>query len=115
MKQLVMMILLVSVGFAEIHWFDGSFADAQKQANDKMIMIDFYTDWCVWCKRLDADTYSDKFVVKWADENLISLKIDAEKGEGIELTKKYNATGFPTILFTDSDGNEIDRIVGHVF
>ena len=44
---------------------------------------------------------------------MINLKIDAEKGEGIELAEKYNIRGFPTIVFTNNRGEEIDRIVGY--
>ena len=44
---------------------------------------------------------------------MINLKIDAEKGEGIELAEKYNIRGFPTIVFTNNRGDEIDRIVGY--
>ena len=40
------------------------------------------------------------------------MKIDAEKGEGIELAKRYGVRGFPTILLVDKEGEEIDRIVG---
>lgn len=114
MRQFTRIILLFSVAFAEIQWFEGSFADAQKVATNEMIMIDFYTDWCVWCKRLDSDVFPKTEISKFAKENLISIKIDAEKGEGIALAKKYNASGFPTILFTDAGGNEIDRIVGYL-
>ena len=62
---------------------------------------------------MDNDTYSDKRIIKYASENLISIKIDAEKGSGPEQKKKYRVRGYPTILLLDSFGNEIDRIVGY--
>ena len=62
---------------------------------------------------MDNDTYSDKRIIKYANENLISIKIDAEKGEGPEQKKKYRVRGYPTILLLDPSGNEIDRIVGY--
>ena len=62
---------------------------------------------------MDNDTYSDKKIIKYANENLISIKIDAEKGSGPEQKKKYRVRGYPTILLLDSSGNEIDRIVGY--
>ena len=62
---------------------------------------------------MDNDTYSDKRIIKYANENLISIKIDAEKGIGPEQKKKYRVRGYPTILFLNSSGNEIDRIVGY--
>lgn len=45
-------------------------------------------------------------------KNFVSLKINAEKGEGTELTKKYGVRGFPTMLVVDPEGDEVDRIIG---
>lgn len=100
---------------AEVHFKKVSFADAQKQAakEKKKIMVDFYTDWCKWCKVLDVRTYSDMQVGKYVDENFIPVKIDAEKGEGVALAKKYQVKGYPTIVVFDAKGNEIDRVVGY--
>jgi thiol:disulfide interchange protein len=104
-----------SISDAEVHFKDLTFADALKLAKKerKIIMVDYYTTWCGWCKRLDRDTYSSDEIGKYADENIISLKLDAEKGEGIALAKKANVTGFPTIIFYNSDGKELYRVVGY--
>ena len=76
-------------------------------------MVDFYTSWCGWCKVLDRKTYSDDNVGKIADAKFISVKIDAEKGEGIDLAKQYQINGYPTIIFFAPDGKEVDRVVGY--
>lgn len=109
-------VLLVSYSaMAEVHFKELSFDAAKKQAvkEKKKVMIDFYTDWCGWCKVLDRKTYSDEEVGKTADANFISIKIDAEKGEGIALAKQYKISGYPTILFFSADGQELDRVVGY--
>jgi thiol:disulfide interchange protein len=100
---------------AEVKFNDLSFSNALKEAKkaNKVVMVDFYTDWCGWCKVLDRKTYSDEEVGKFADAKLVSLKINAEKGEGTELTKKHKITGFPTIIFFDADGAEVHRVVGY--
>jgi tetratricopeptide (TPR) repeat protein len=41
------------------------------------------------------------------------MKIDAEKGEGIDLAKQYGVRGFPTIIISNDKGEEIDRIIGY--
>ena len=74
------------------------------------VMIDFYTDWCGWCKRLDSDTYVDAQVVAAAGD-FVSVKINADEDRAT--ATRYGITGFPTILFVDSMGNEIHRIVGY--
>jgi len=85
----------------EIAWAK-SYKDAVEQSrkSGKLIMVDFYTDWCGWCKVLDKETYTSPVVQKLADQSFVSLKINAEK-EGVALAKRYAVNGFPTILFLD--------------
>ncbi|MBN1633440.1 MAG: thioredoxin fold domain-containing protein [Ignavibacteria bacterium] len=98
----------------EIQFETGSFSEVllKAKSENKNVMIDFFTDWCKWCVELDKVVYTDKEVSKYANTNQINWKIDAEKGEGPELVKKYNVKGYPTIVFVDPEGKEIDRIVG---
>lgn len=87
---------------------------AQKAAagSGKLIMVDFYTDWCGWCKRLDRDTFPSKTVVD-AAKNFVSLKLNAEK-EGRQLARKHGVRGYPTILFFDHKGKLVGRIGGYL-
>ncbi|OQX94726.1 hypothetical protein B6I21_09145 [candidate division KSB1 bacterium 4572_119] len=50
---------------------------------------------------------------KFVDEHLIGLRVNGTKGEGKELRKKYEVRGFPTVLFLNGNGDEIDRIFGY--
>ena len=94
-------------------WNENSLDKIINKNDDKIILVDFETDWCVWCDRLDKDTYTDQGVMEFAEQNLISIKIDAEKNDGPEQKKKYRVRGYPTILLLDPSGNELDRIVGY--
>lgn len=85
--------------------------DLAKQQN-KIVMIDFITDWCKWCVETDRKVYTNSDVAVFANEHQINWKIDAEKGEGPDLAKKYGVKGYPTIVFASADGTEIDRIYG---
>ena len=110
------LLFAASAVTAEVHFKDLKFADAMKKARKekKIIMIDYYTTWCGWCKRLDRDTYSSEELGKYADDNIVSLKLNAEdKGEGTDLAQKAGITGYPTIVFYDADGKEIHRVVGY--
>lgn len=93
-------------------WFEGDFAQAQAEAQqrDTLIMIDFYTDWCGWCRRLDAETLSDSAVRRELGY-LVAMRLNAER-EGDELARHFGVTSFPTLVFVDAAGNEIDRILG---
>jgi thiol:disulfide interchange protein len=96
---------------SDLEWFT-SFDEALEAAQDKSkpVMIDFYADWCGWCKRLDSDTYAHESVVSKA-KDFIALKIDADVER--ELSTRYRIAGLPTILFIDHTGKEIHRVVGY--
>ncbi len=93
-------------------WFTGDFAAAKARAGerDTLVMLDFYTDWCSWCKRLSEDTFPAP-VVATELAAVVPLKVNAEKG-GEELAKQYAVDGYPTVVFVNAQGDEVDRIVG---
>ena len=90
------------------------FAEALRRARaeKKPLMVDAYAVWCGPCKQLDRMTFADAAVGAWAKKNVIAVKVDAEKGEGRRLSQRYGVRAFPTILFLDPSGNELDRISG---
>jgi tetratricopeptide (TPR) repeat protein len=61
---------------------------------------------------LVRETYSKKEVAQFMAKGFVPLKIDAEKGKGPELAKRYGVNGFPTLVIVDPKGEEVDRIVG---
>lgn len=98
----------------KITFLNEDFFNRLGQANQskKPVFIDFYTDWCAPCKRMDRDVFTDATVVEHFDENFICLKINAERGEGLELAQKFNINTYPTLVFIDSEGVEENRLVG---
>ena len=119
MKRVLLPLLLISsavVGAhaASISWKRTySIATAEAKSTGKLVMIDFYTDWCGWCKKLDSDTYPAPAVVK-ESERFVPIKLNAEKdADGIRLAKKFSVSGYPTILFIDSHENLVYKIVGY--
>ena len=78
----------------------------------KPVLVDFFTEWCGWCKVMDRDVFSDAGVVEFANAKILLFRVDAEKGEGPALAKKYGVNGYPTFVFMDGTGSELDRQVG---
>lgn len=81
---------------------------------DKIVFIDFYTAWCGPCKRMDKEVLAEKSVSRLIDSTFILLKVDAEKGYGIALSKKYNVTSYPTYVFLNSNASPIYKINGYM-
>lgn len=63
---------------------------------------------------LDKETFTDSQVANFINANYVSLRIDAEKGEGPALKDAYRVPGFPTVVFLHADSTEVDRIVGYL-
>jgi len=82
------------------------------KAEGKPVMLDVVASWCGPCKVMDKTTFSDHAVVEWSKKAVIPARIDAEKGEGRRISARYLVSSFPTVLFLDANGNEIDRLVG---
>ena len=92
------------------------FADLLSQAReeDKLIFIDAYTTWCGPCKMMDAKVFPDPEVAGVFNERFINAKFDMEKGEGIDLAKRYSVMAFPTYLFVDGEGDLVHKGIGYI-
>jgi thiol:disulfide interchange protein len=98
----------------EIAWVREDYDKALAQANSdgKLMMIDVYTEWCAPCKQMEKDTFPQKDVVDKA-ANFVSVKLDAEKGQGPKIAKDFQVEGFPTILFIDGKGKLVHSVLGY--
>ncbi len=96
--------------------FEGSYEELVKEASrkGKPYMVDFYTSWCGYCRKLDQTTFRDAQVVEALNNGFLVLKVNAEQGEGPRLARQFRVTGFPTMLFFDSKGNLKGKIPGYV-
>jgi len=95
-------------------WFKGDLEAAQGEAGrrDTVVMIEFYADWCNWCRRLEADTFAVP-AIRRELEHIVSMRRDAEK-DGADLAARFGVDSYPTMIFLDPAGNEMDRIIGYL-
>jgi len=68
---------------ASIQWMSWEDAVAANASTPKRLIVDVYTDWCGWCKRMDATTFKDPKVAAYIAENFYAVKLDAEQTEDI--------------------------------
>lgn len=104
------------------HSFDKGVELSQKE--NKLLVVDFYTDWCHWCKVMEEQTYGDKGIIKYARENAIMAKLNAETEEkykfrdahysGRQLSQLFGVTGFPTTVFMSPKGELITAVSGFI-
>lgn len=107
----------------------------QTNNQGKKILVDCYTDWCGWCKRMDKDTFSDTLIAKIMNYYFIAVKFDAECQENITLKgKEYKSNGatskkknphqlayyllnnrlsYPSFSIMNTDLNVIEVIAGY--
>jgi thiol:disulfide interchange protein DsbD len=90
--------------------------DAKLKSPGKPVMLDFYADWCVSCKEMEALTFSDARVKQRLDAMLLlQADVTANTAEHKMLLKRFSLFGPPGIIFFDAQGREISglRVIGY--
>lgn len=110
---------------AQIRWLDFDDGLASARRTRKPVMINFFTDWCLYCKKLDRETLQDSEVVKILENNFIAIRLNAENGRArlsyrgesfshAEFSRHFGVTAFPSIAFLNDKGEPITMVPGFV-
>ena len=139
MKMRVVLILVLALlagstfaqSSSEIKWLSITEAEKMMKKEPKKVIIDIYTDWCGWCKRLDATTYKDPAVVDYISTNYYAVKFNAESKDNIVFqgtTYSYdssrrinslsnllmgNSSGYPTTTFLNEKMEVLSVVPGY--
>lgn len=107
-------LLTINVQAEGIDFFHGTWAEALEEAQkqDKIIFVDAYAVWCGPCKKMSQNVFPDKRVGDFYNKNFVNLKMDMEKGEGLEFRKKYPVSAFPTLFYIDYTGEIVLQTKG---
>ena len=118
---------------AKIEWLTWDQAVQRMEKEPRKLMVDVYTDWCGWCKRMDATTMQDAGVIKLINEKYYAIKMDGEGKDDITFrgrTYKFIAQGnrgyhelpaelmsgkmsYPTLVFLDQEFAIIQPLPGY--
>ena len=122
MKRALFIVLLTAILLparaqeSGIRFFHGRWDEAVALAKKekKKIFIDFFTEWCGPCLNMALTVFPLPEVGEAYNKHFVCLKIDAEKGEGKELAKKYGVHSYPSYIFVEpKTGDMIHRSGGN--
>jgi thioredoxin-related protein len=107
---------------SELSWLDFESGYAKAVKENKILLIDVYTDWCGWCKVMDRTTYSNDTIIDLINASYVPVKLNPEKNRtytfgdktmsAVELHKwlGYGQTfGYPTTYFLVQPGKTEER------
>ncbi len=106
---------------AEATWMtDLGKAQAEAKAKNKLLLLDFTgSDWCIWCKKLHAEVFTQPEFENYAKDHLVLVTVDFPRRieqptevrkQNQELAQKYGIEGFPTIVVLNGDGKQVGEL-----
>ncbi len=111
----------------ELQWTNWNEGYPKAVKANKIILIDVYTDWCGWCKKMDKDTYMHPGIISQLNKDFVSIKFNPEvtdveyvvddmKMTGpqlLGLLTNNQRTGYPTTIFMYPQEKQVMMEVGY--
>lgn len=105
-------------------WTNLEKAVAKARDEKKPILLDVYTDWCGWCKKMDKEVFAHPAVAEVLSERFALAKVNGESREGftfkgqrtdgVGIARGFGVRGYPAIIFLDSNADMLSMIPGFV-
>ncbi len=109
---------------ATVHWSSFDAGLEQAKISHKKVLVDVFTEWCSWCKKMDSEVYSNSDIKDYLSKNFIIIKMNAEANEKIhykgveyspaQLAAAFGVNGYPATLFLREDSEPITQLPGYV-
>jgi len=107
-----------------LEWQSWNAGLQRAKAANRPVLVDVYTDWCGWCKRMDKDVYGRADVSQYLAAHFVTVRLNAESGETTlyqgrsrparALASAFDVTGYPTTIFLASNGEHLTNVPGYV-
>lgn len=124
MFTLTLLVLLVSTAAKNpgatdqkgIVFFEGTWKEALMKARkeNKPIFLDIYASWCVSCKLMKFNTFSNKKIAEFYNRSFINVSLNGEEGDGAILAAKYQIREYPTLIYLNKNGSPILYATGYL-
>jgi thioredoxin-related protein len=109
----------------QVKWLDFNDGLAKARTEDKPIFVEFYADWCPYCKKFQRETIRNQKVAAMLAENFAYVRFNAEDSKSrvkfdgksysnVELAQAFGVTSYPTLVFLDSKSKPITMLSGFV-
>ncbi|MCI5071361.1 DUF255 domain-containing protein [bacterium] len=101
----------------EIQWHSAKEpAFKQARAENKPLIIEFFADWCMPCRQMEINTFSDQNVQSMIGQNYIPLKVDATQPNKLSnhMMRTFRVNAFPSIILLDQQQNKQKRLTGYI-
>jgi thioredoxin-related protein len=109
---------------APVAWKDWNSGLKAASTAGKPVLVDVFTDWCTWCKRMDQDVYAKDDVRAYLATHFVTVKLNAEyttaaryEGKAYtsqSLAQRFRVNSYPTTIFLRADGTHIANVPGYV-
>ncbi len=127
------LLLLSSISYGQVEWMSFEEAQLKIEQEPRKIFVDVFTDWCIWCKKMDKSTFQKKEIADYLNANFYPVKFDAEQKEDlvydgnlykyVKMGKKgyhefahtllKGMLSYPSIVFIDEELEVIQPIEGY--
>src|SRR5688572_9227280 len=137
-RILLILFLFITLGIsipvsAQVKWLSWEDAQAKNKVEPRKFIVDVYTNWCGWCKKMDVATFQKQDISSYINSNYYAVKFDAETKSDIHFKDKtfkfvrqgssgyhqlaaeitFGKLSYPTIVFLDENLDVIQPIPGY--
>jgi thioredoxin-related protein len=118
-------MLWIPVSAQDLNWQNWTDGYGAVKSKKRPAIIDFYTDWCKWCKVMDEKTFRDPAVTAMLKKSFVTMRINPETSKetigydnkqfsAAEFAQGLGVQGYPALAFMDKEGKFITLLPGFI-